>query len=110
MANEPKKPDFSNVQGGAKSSAPPAAPKADFGNVQSGTASTAPTITDTDVSSTRTYTVVSGDSLSKIAKREYGSANRWRQIFEANRDQLDDPDLIKPGQVLKIPADTDSND
>lgn len=109
MANEPKKPDFSNVQGGAKSSAPPPAPKADFGNVQSGAASTAPTITDTEVEP-KTYTVVKGDSLSKIAKREYGSANRWRAIFEANRDQLDDPDLIKPGQVLKIPADTDSND
>lgn len=110
MANEPKKPDFSNVQGGAKSSAPPPPPKADFGNVQSGTASTAPTITDTAVPAARTYTVVRGDSLSKIAKREYGSANRWREIFEANRDQLDDPDLIKPGQVLKIPADTESND
>jgi hypothetical protein len=97
MANEPKKPDFSNVQGGARSSAPPAAPKADFGNVRSGAASTAPTITDTDVSKAKTYTVVK-------------NANRWRAIFEANRDQLDDPDLIKPGQVLKIPADTDSND
>ena len=83
MANEPKKPDFSNVQGGARSSAPPAAPKADFGNVRSGAASTAPTITDTDVSKAKTYTVVKGDSLSKIAKREYGNANRWRAIFEA---------------------------
>lgn len=110
MANEPKKPDFSNVQGGARSSAPPAVKKADFSNVQSGKASTAPTITDTEVTTGKTYTVVKGDSLSKIAKREYGSANRWRAIFEANRDQLDDPDLIKPGQVLKIPADTDSND
>ncbi|HEY6544828.1 MAG TPA: LysM peptidoglycan-binding domain-containing protein [Dokdonella sp.] len=110
MANEPKKPDFSNVQGGARSSAPPAAPKADFGNVRSGAASTAPTITDTEVPESRTYTVERGDSLSKIAKREYGNANRWRVIFEANRDLLDDPDLIKPGQVLKIPADTDSND
>lgn len=110
MANEPKKPDFSNVQGGAKSSAPPPPAKADFSNVQSGKASTAPTITDTAVAAVKTYTVVKGDSLSKIAKHEYGSANRWREIFEANRDQLDDPDLIKPGQVLKIPADTDSND
>jgi nucleoid-associated protein YgaU len=109
MANEPKKPDFSNVQGGSRSSAPPA-PKADFSNVQSGKSSTAPTITEREVPAARTYTVVKGDSLSKIAKREYGSANRWRAIFEANRDQLDDPDLIKPGQVLKIPADTDSND
>jgi nucleoid-associated protein YgaU len=109
MANEPKKPSFSNVQGGGQSTAPPPAPKADFGNVQSGTQSTAPTITDTVVPAAKTYTVAKGDSLSKIAKREYGSANRWREIFEANRDQLDDPDLIHPGQVLKIPADTSAD-
>lgn len=50
-----------------------------------------------------TYTVESGDSLSKIAKKFYGNANKWRAIFEANGDQLSNPDLIKPGQVLKIP-------
>jgi nucleoid-associated protein YgaU len=103
MANEPKKPDFSNVQGGGQSTAPPPAPKADFSNVQAGVQSTAPTVAP----SSQSYTVVKGDSLSKIAKHFYGSANRWKQIFEANRDQLDDPDLIKPGQVLKIPADND---
>ena len=102
MANEPKKPDFSNVQGGAKSSAPPP-PKADFGNVQSGTASTAPTITDTAVPEARTYTVVRGDSLSKIAKRHYGDMNQWQRIYDANRDQIKDPDLIHPGQKLRIP-------
>ena len=48
-----------------------------------------------------TYTVKSGDSLSKIASHYDGVS--WREIFEANRDQLDDPDLIQPGQVLKIP-------
>lgn len=52
----------------------------------------------------QTYTVETGDSLSKISKEVYGSANHWKDIFEANRDQLDDPDLIQPGQVLKIPA------
>jgi len=50
--------------------------------------------------------VVKGDTLSKIAKQFYGSANRWREIFGANRDQISNPDLIKPGQVFKIPADT----
>ncbi len=50
-----------------------------------------------------TYTVVSGDSLSKIAKQHYGDANQWQKIFDANRDQLSNPDLIKPGQVLRIP-------
>ena len=51
-----------------------------------------------------TYTVKAGDTLSKIAKELLGSANDYPQIFEANRDQLSDPDKIKPGQVLKIPA------
>jgi len=50
-----------------------------------------------------TYTVKSGDTLSKIAKHFLGDANAYNDIFEANRDQLSDPDKIKPGQVLKIP-------
>jgi nucleoid-associated protein YgaU len=53
---------------------------------------------------TRTYTVKAGDTLSKIAKEHLGNANEYMKIFEANRDQLNDPDKIKPGQVLKIPA------
>lgn len=52
----------------------------------------------------RTYTVKSGDTLSKIAKEHLGNANDYMKIFEANRDQLKDPDMIHPGQVLKIPA------
>jgi LysM repeat protein len=51
----------------------------------------------------KTYTVQSGDSLSKIAKQFYGNANAYMKIFEANKDQLTDPNLIKVGQVLKIP-------
>jgi nucleoid-associated protein YgaU len=50
------------------------------------------------------YTVKAGDTLSKIAKEHLGDANSYMHIFEANRDQLSDPDKIKPGQVLKIPA------
>jgi LysM repeat protein len=50
-----------------------------------------------------TYTVKAGDTLSKIAKQHLGDANAYMRIFEANRDQLSDPDLIKPGQVLKLP-------
>ena len=53
-----------------------------------------------------TYTVKSGDTLSKIAKEHLGDANAYMTIYEANRDQLSDPDKIKPGQVLKIPART----
>jgi nucleoid-associated protein YgaU len=51
-----------------------------------------------------TYTVKSGDTLSKIAKDHLGDANAYMKIFEANKDQLNDPDKIKPGQVLKIPT------
>lgn len=54
--------------------------------------------------SATTYTVKAGDTLSKIAKEHLGNANAYMAIFEANRDQLTDPDEIKPGQVLKIPA------
>jgi len=51
----------------------------------------------------RTHTVQSGDTLSKIAKSVYGDANKYMKIFEANKDKLKDPNLIKPGQVLAIP-------
>jgi len=50
-----------------------------------------------------TYTVKAGDTLSKIAKQLLGDANAYMQIFNANKDQLRDPDKIQPGQVLKIP-------
>ena len=50
-----------------------------------------------------TYTVKSGDTLSKIAKEHLGDAGAYMDIFNANKDQLSDPDKIKPGQVLKIP-------
>lgn len=51
----------------------------------------------------RTYTVASGDSLSKIAKQFYGDLNQWQRIFDANRDIISNPDLIHPGQKLRIP-------
>lgn len=87
--DEKKKADFSNVQGGASSTAPaprPAVP-ADL-----------PAATER-----RTYTVKAGDSLSKIAQREYGDGAQWKKIFEANRDTIKNPDLIHPGQVLELP-------
>jgi len=56
------------------------------------------------VAEIQTYTVVKGDTLSKIAKAYYGNANEYMRIFEANRDQLKDPDKIQIGQILKIPA------
>jgi LysM repeat protein len=54
--------------------------------------------------SQRSYTVKAGDTLSAIAKQHLGDANSYMKIYNANRDQLSDPDKIKPGQVLKIPS------
>ncbi len=51
------------------------------------------------------YTIVSGDSLSKIAKRYYGDAMKWNTLFEANREVIQNPDLIYPGQVIRVPKD-----
>lgn len=49
------------------------------------------------------HTVVSGDTLSKVAQQAYGDANLWKRIFDANRDILSDPNRIWPGQVLRLP-------
>jgi len=57
-----------------------------------------------EASNVRKYTVKSGDTLSKISKQFYGSANDYMKIFNANKDQLSDPDKISVGQELKIPA------
>ena len=51
----------------------------------------------------KTYTVKAGDTLSAIAKAQLGDANAYMKIFDVNKDQLTDPNKIKPGQVLKLP-------
>lgn len=53
--------------------------------------------------SSKSYTVKSGDTLSRIAKEHLGDAKDYMKIFNLNKDQLTDPDLIKPGQVLRLP-------
>jgi nucleoid-associated protein YgaU len=73
MTDTPQDPDFSDVNGGASSTA------------------------------AQEYTVVSGDTLSKIAKRFYGDAKLWRLIHEANKERIKNPDLIKVGWTLTIP-------
>jgi nucleoid-associated protein YgaU len=55
------------------------------------------------VADERVYEVVAGDTLGAIAQKYYGKASEYMKIFEANRDILDNPDLIKVGQKLKIP-------
>ena len=91
MPDEKPKPSFGNVQSGGSSTAPAASTKP------------TPTSPSAAPAAPRTYTVVAGDSLSKIAKKVYGDGNKWKRIFEANRDTVKNPDLIHPGQVLKIP-------
>ncbi|HUQ79622.1 MAG TPA: LysM peptidoglycan-binding domain-containing protein [Gemmatimonadaceae bacterium] len=87
---EKKKADFSDVVAGGSSTAP----RADAAPVAT------PNVTDRE----RTYTVVAGDTLSKIAKREYGDASEWHRIYDANKDTIKNPDLIYPGQTFKIPG------
>jgi nucleoid-associated protein YgaU len=53
--------------------------------------------------SSKTYTVKAGDTLSAIAKQTLGNASDYMKIFNLNKDQLANPDLIKPGQVLRLP-------
>ncbi len=55
------------------------------------------------VDATQWHEVAPGDTLSKIAEKYYGDPSLYRDIFEANRDQLDDPDKIQVGQKLRIP-------
>ena len=73
----------------------------DFSNVRSGSSSTAPSPATSG--SGTTYVVKPGDSLSKIAKHHYGDANAWHKIYEANKDRIQDPDLIQPGWTLRLP-------
>ena len=73
--------------------------KPDFSNVVSGSSTGQP---EAPVAG-RTYVVVKGDTLSKIAEREYGDATRWREIYQANRATIKNPNLIYPGQKLRIP-------
>jgi nucleoid-associated protein YgaU len=79
-----------------------AKPKADFSDVSSGSSTTAPGAGQ-HADSQRTIVVVKGDTLSKIAKREYGDAEKWHEIFKANSDTIKNPDLIYPGQTLRLP-------
>ena len=95
MTND-KKADFSGVTA-TVTSTEQIVPKADFSGVTA-------TVTSTEeIVGEQQYTVQKGDNLSKIAERYYGRQD-WTRIYDANRDLLDDPDKISPGQVLTIPA------
>jgi len=60
-------------------------------------------VVETEPPTERYHMVASGDTLGHIAQKYYGKAGEYMKIFEANRDILDDPNLIKVGQKLKIP-------
>ncbi|EKU24271.1 LysM peptidoglycan-binding domain-containing protein [Xanthomonas graminis] len=94
--NSDKRADFLAVTAKVDTTAD-ITPKADFSAVQAHVDTTAEQVQ-------QIYVVKSGDSLSKIAKLHYGDGNAWTRIFEANRDVLDDPDKIYPGQTLKLPT------
>lgn len=95
-----KKADFSGVTA-TVTSTEEIVPKADFSGVTA-------TVTSTEeIVGEQQYVVQKGDNLSKIAKNLLGNANAWKQIFEANRDVLDNPDKIFPGQTLTIPPRQD---
>ncbi len=100
----------------AASLTPSAAGQPNFSNVSGGVASTESAIGSGSSAGglasaggggwqSKTYTVQSGDTLSKIAQEYYGNASKYQQIFEANKPMLKDPDKIYPGQVLRIPAE-----
>lgn len=101
MTTPDKKADFSDVQSNVESTEQ-INKKADFSDVQSTVSSTEEIVSGT-AAQAQSYTVQKGDTLSHIARQFYGKASKWNAIFEANRDQLDDPDRIQPGQVLRIP-------
>ncbi|MGE5386989.1 MAG: LysM peptidoglycan-binding domain-containing protein [Betaproteobacteria bacterium] len=71
----------------------------DFSDVKTGASTTAETVEP----AFKTYEIKSGDTLSKIAKNEYGNANDWHRVYEANKDTIENPDKIYPGQVIKLP-------
>ena len=60
-------------------------------------------VADPGAKGARTYTVKSGDTLSKIAKQFYGDASQWKKIHQANTDRIKDPDKIQVGWTLNIP-------
>jgi nucleoid-associated protein YgaU len=104
MTTPDKKPDFSNVQTTVTSTEQA---RPDFSNVQTTVTSTEEIVGGEGGGGStgeQTYTIAKGDTLSAIAKRFYGKAKFWPKIHEVNRDTIEDPDRIFPGQVIRLPA------
>lgn len=97
------KPGFENLSGGSSTaqSGGGTGAKPGFENLSGGSSTTQ----GAGGTGGSTYTVQKGDSLSAIAKQHMGSANKWRELYDANREVIgDNPDKIFPGQELTIPA------
>jgi nucleoid-associated protein YgaU len=77
-------------------------PGADFSDRRSGSSSTADADPMPSGLGIRIYVVAKGDTLRKIAYREYGDPRQWTRIFEANRELIADPNRIYPGQKLRL--------
>ena len=96
FSNDNPNADFSDVGGTPTTGNSPATGKPDFSDV---TADSSSTVTGGG----KTYTVKTGDNLSKIAKQFYGDPGKWKKIHAANSDKIPNPDLIHPGLQLTIP-------
>jgi nucleoid-associated protein YgaU len=95
FSNDNPNADFSDVGGSPTTGSSSADGSADFSDVSAGSSSTAARET--------TYTVKTGDNLSKIARQFYGDPGKWKKIHAANADKIPNPDLIHPGLQLTIP-------
>jgi nucleoid-associated protein YgaU len=96
LLNRKKKDEPADTPSAA--SVGPTGATADFSDVTGGGSTASPS-----AGAGQTYTVKSGDSLSKIAKHFYGDGSKWHRIYEANKDKIKNPDLIHPGQEFTIP-------
>ena len=103
-AAPPDEGDCPTVSGGATDAAPGEQPRdAVPVTLREGMVLTIPAAPGIVVDGSRTYTIQSGDTMSEIADRMYGNAERWRDIAEANRTAVPDPQRLKVGVTIVIP-------
>lgn len=72
---------------------------------ESASLSDEPTASGADAGAFESYTVLKGDTLQKISLKKYGTTKRWMKLYELNRDVLLSPDMLRPGQTLRLPVE-----